>query len=388
MGLGDRWGILKNKVFVALQPIATKLFKKIESFVIKITPKVQKLAERFEEWLDSEQFDRFKESVTEALGKVKDAIVLVTEAVGGWIKQNPKAFLVGLATVIGVALVLAVWALVSAIAALFTPVTLIVTAIALLAAGAVYAYQQFDWFRGIVDGVVDVFQNLWDIVKGFAEFWWKLVHGDLSGAIEALSDMFGSVLERIIGWFSDAPGDIVDNLAAGLWQFVSWGADVTTKITDGIGDIAGKIKQKIMDLGGSMFAIGTKMKTWGTDLGKALINGLIEMWNKADLRFPRVEVPSWVPKIGGKGFGGFDVFPDIPHLAAGGLITGPQVLLAGEAGPELIIPLDRAGEFGGSTHITINMPAGADGAEVLAAIERETRWRGAAAFPVNTNRRL
>ncbi len=50
------------------------------------------------------------------------------------------------------------------------------------------------------------------------------------------------------------------------------------------------------------------------------------------------------------------MFPDIPTLAAGGIIQSPQLVLAGEAGPEAIIPLDRAGGgFGGMGGPTVNV---------------------------------
>ena len=71
-------------------------------------------------------------------------------------------------------------------------------------------------------------------------------------------------------------------------------------------------------------------------------------------------------------------------MAAGGIVTGPTPILAGEAGPEAIIPLNKMGMMG---NITINVH-GVSGEEVIEAIQRETRKRGAAAFPVDSNRRL
>jgi TP901 family phage tail tape measure protein len=388
MGLGDRWGILKNKVFIALQPIATKLFKKIEEFVIKITPKVQELAERFEEWLNSKQFEDFKDAAADAFKAVGEAIEFVAGTFGKWVKDNPKTFLAGLATVIGVVLVAAVWALVAAVAALFTPVTLIVAGIALLAAGAVWAYQNVDVFREAVDNWVDSAVLMWE---GLKDIWNWFANFDLGAVWASLSEAVVTAFDDTINYVADLTTRITDALASGLWRFVDWGADVTTKITDGIGDIAGKIKNKIMGLGGSIFAIGVKMTQWGKDLGTALINGLIEMWNRADLVIPGFTVPSWIPGVGGSSFGEVDLIPDVSYLAAGGLVTGPTLAMIGEGGQsELVLPLDRAGEFlgGGSTfNITVNMPAGADGQDVLEAIQRETRWRGTTAFPVRTDRR-
>ena len=44
----------------------------------------------------------------------------------------------------------------------------------------------------------------------------------------------------------------------------------------------------------------------------------------------------------------------VPAMAEGGIISQPQLVLAGEAGPEAIVPLDRLGEFGGGGQ-TINL---------------------------------
>lgn len=47
----------------------------------------------------------------------------------------------------------------------------------------------------------------------------------------------------------------------------------------------------------------------------------------------------------------------IPALADGGLVTRPQVALIGEAGPELVVPLDRVGDMGGGDTYQININA-------------------------------
>ena len=47
----------------------------------------------------------------------------------------------------------------------------------------------------------------------------------------------------------------------------------------------------------------------------------------------------------------------IPALAEGGLITRPQVALIGEAGPEVVVPLDRLGSMGGGDTYQININA-------------------------------
>ena len=62
-----------------------------------------------------------------------------------------------------------------------------------------------------------------------------------------------------------------------------------------------------------------------------------------------IKVPSWVPGIGGKGFS-LNI-PEIPSLAAGGIVTSPTLAMIGERGPEAVVPLGRGGAGG----ITINI---------------------------------
>jgi hypothetical protein len=88
---------------------------------------------------------------------------------------------------------------------------------------------------------------------------------------------------------------------------------------------------------------------------KTIFNGIAKLWNSTigKLSF---KAPSWIPGIGGKGF---DV-PNIPMLAQGGIVTSATLAVIGEAGPEAVVPLSRAGEFGigGGSNVTINVNGG------------------------------
>lgn len=90
------------------------------------------------------------------------------------------------------------------------------------------------------------------------------------------------------------------------------------------------------------------------EIFKTVFNGIATIWNNTIGKFS-FKVPSWVPGIGGKGFD----MPDIPMLAAGGIVTGPTLAMIGEAGPEAVIPLDRMGQMGGGgTTVNIHVNGG------------------------------
>jgi hypothetical protein len=88
---------------------------------------------------------------------------------------------------------------------------------------------------------------------------------------------------------------------------------------------------------------------------KTIFNGIASAWNNTVGRIS-FKAPSWVPGFGGKGFS----VPNIPMLAQGGIVTGPTLAMIGEAGPEAVVPLSRAGEFGmgGGNNVTINVQGG------------------------------
>lgn len=98
-------------------------------------------------------------------------------------------------------------------------------------------------------------------------------------------------------------------------------------------------------------------------------------------------VPGWIPEIGGKEFR-IPRMPEIevPFLADGGIVTGPTLAMIGEAGDEAVIPLNRAGSFGGDTfNVTVQLPAGTDGDDVVRALQSYQRRRGT--LPVQTGTR-
>jgi hypothetical protein len=97
---------------------------------------------------------------------------------------------------------------------------------------------------------------------------------------------------------------------------------------------------------------------------KTVFNAIGAIWNNT-LGNISFEVPKWVPGLGGKGFS----FPKIPALADGGIVTGPQIALIGESGPEAVIPLDRMGSMGGGNSVTINVQGG-DPQAVVDALRR------------------
>lgn len=133
--------------------------------------------------------------------------------------------------------------------------------------------------------------------------------GELGGALlTGLSDKAGETVDTVVGFITGLPGRVLD-ASAGLWSAAF-------------------------------------------QLGKDLVNGIIDAWNRLDLSVS-FSIPSWVPVIGGNSWDSPDLIPDIPRLHTGGIVPGrygEEMLAILEAG-EQVIPADQvaagAGMFAG-----------------------------------------
>jgi hypothetical protein len=81
--------------------------------------------------------------------------------------------------------------------------------------------------------------------------------------------------------------------------------------------------------------------------------------------------------------GGLNWLKSKVGLAEGGIVTSPTLAMIGEGGEaEAVIPLSKMGQMGGM-NITVNMPAGASGEDVVQALENYVRRNGS--IPLATN---
>jgi hypothetical protein len=114
-------------------------------------------------------------------------------------------------------------------------------------------------------------------------------------------------------------------------------------------------------------------------VAKTIFNGIASLWNNTfgKLSF---SIPSWVPVIGGNKF----AIPDIPMLAAGGIVTSPTLAMIGEKGPEAVIPLSGPNAGGGMSGNTININVnGGDPNAVVQALRTYMRQNGSVPIKIS-----
>lgn len=222
------------------------------------------------------------------------------------------------------------------------------------------AFQAFlDFVSPLLENIGIMVGLMVDTVSGFLDTIIALLNGDFTGAWTALTGMVQSV---------------VDGMVAGISNFLAFMGAVVDAVTS----LAGKIGQGILDGISSGFNA-----LWGHVRG--VVNNIIDALNSINhFSWERQGFEINTPL--GSTFVGFDkgsfqLWPEIPHLAKGGIVNSPTLALIGEAGPEAVVPLGRGGGMGSTYTINVNVAPGGDlvqtGRQIVEAIRQFERRSGA-----------
>ncbi len=189
--------------------------------------------------------------------------------------------------------------------ALVGTVGAVVAAIAALIAGLVLIIAA-DWenFK----------QTVWEPIKE----WGMTMLANFTQIGEGVKKIFSGITTFLKGVFT------------GDWK-MAWNGIKTFFV--GIWEtITGVLKMKVNFISG---AINTVINAVA-----GAVNACIAAINKISFT-----VPDWVPGLGGKQFGGFNLQKiqpvNIPYLANGGITTGATIAKIGEAGREAVLPLEN-----------------------------------------------
>lgn len=222
--------------------------------------------------------------------------------------------------------------------------------------------------------------------------------------LAALADRWTRAL---VGWVVDvAPGvlrKLVDAMVevgkwmirSGLPLLVQTSMRWTAALVDWALDVAPELLKELKNL---WREVNIKLTQWARELGPNIIDAIIDGIKNAPGSIPQAIMGA----TNGNGFGssvvkwGQGLFRrPVGARAAGGPVTAGEPYLVGERGPELFMPHgsgsivnnSRLGGMGGSTvNVTVNMPAGSNGDDVVRALQDYARRRGAIPVPVGTAR--
>jgi len=226
------------------------------------------------------------------------------------------------------------WLLNAALSA--NPIGIVIIAIAAFVAAIVILWKKNDGFRNALI-------SAWNALKSAGKALWQ----GMKEAFGKVGQFATNAKNKIVGDFNNVvsfirgvPGKIRE-LGS---KFKEAGSSIMGKIIDGIKNTAGFVGK----IAGSVWAAFKKV-----------LNSGINSINRA-LEF-KISLPA--------GLGSFTINPpDIPHLAKGGITTGPTLAMIGDnpGGREAVIPLDRYDLFGSTTviNLTVNAPVGANSASI------------------------
>ena len=289
----------------------------------------------------------------------------------------------------------ATWALNGAIAVLTSPITLVIAAIAALIAIGVLLYQNWDT---VVEFAKNAWQGLCDFISGicqaigefFSDLWTKLqeifepIGQWFSEKFQQAWDAIVNIFTPIGEWFAERWNDITTALAdvakwfgdmfqkawnsltnifssIGTWFGERWN-DVTTALSNvatWFGNIFKTafeaVKNAFSTIGSFFSGVWTTVKNIFVNAGQMVgsavggafksavnavlgtienvVNGFIGMING---------VIGMINKIPGVSLGGIG-YVSLPRLARGGIVDSPTVAMIGEAGKEVVMPLENTG---------------------------------------------
>ena len=224
-----------------------------------------------------------------------------------------NALVAALPTLIPVLLQGAVDLLMAFVDAIPIIIPALITAVGQLIAALVQALPSL--FSTLLTTVVTLFQGMW-----------KSITGVFAGVGQWFQKKFSDAWEGVKKVFSG-----VGSFFSGIWK------TITGVFTDIGTSVAGAVSGAIRSgLNGALSTIENIING-----GINLINGAIDLINK----IPGVNIG----KIGRL---------SLPRLAKGGVLNGAQTVIAGEAGPEAIIPLDKLFAQMDKMAETIKGPAG------------------------------
>lgn len=212
-----------------------------------------------------------------------------------------------------------------------------------------------------VTNTIALFQKIWDnvlepIVKPFLETLSWLWDKHLKGMIEQIGqfvmklvngalEIYNGFIQPILTWLLDklAPvfayiGSLITGVFGSAFAFISDIIKSIMRVLGGLVDfITGvltgnwrKAWQGLVDIAGGIFEGIVAVIKFPINLIIDGINAFISGLNK-------IQIPDWVPSVGGKGLN----IAKIPKLARGGIIDRPTLSVVGEAGKEAVMPLEN-----------------------------------------------
>lgn len=344
----EQWQLFKNRALVQIEPLASRVFTTLGDGM---------------SWINS--------TGAPAIATLGDNFVDLGHGIGNvtaWLDDNQKAIVIVAGVITALLLpALIAWGVQSTIAGVKSVIAWTLTKIGaiesaglqimsltLLAAGWVLAGVQatagairvaaawlialgpIGWAIAAIALVVAVVIKYWDQISAFTSAAWSKISGAVSGAVswiirfvKAHWPMILAILTGPIGLAVLVVARHMEQIKSAIGGMISWARSVPGKLKSAFAGAFDGLKNAF----------------------RSAVNFIIRGWNSLSFKIPGFDPPGPGPKFGGMTIG----VPKITPLAKGGFADQATLAEFGEAGPEVVLPLDdpkvkslMADAFGGS----------------------------------------
>lgn len=242
------------------------------------------------------------------------------------------------------------------------PIGLVIAAVAALVAAFIYLWNNCEEFRQffinlweqlkeVVKAVADWFVQAWtDIKNFFVNLWTKIKDGAVNGW-----NNIKNVFSTVGTWYYTNVIEPVNNFFSKMWDKLKNGAknawdgikNVFSTVAQFFGDIFSKAWKKVKDVFSTGGKIFDGIKDGIVNAFKAIVNAIITGINRV-VAIPFNGINWALNKIRNVSILGLKPFdwittisiPQIPKLAKGGITNGATLAEIGEAGREMVLPLE------------------------------------------------
>jgi len=349
-GLANQQRILKAQLANAAVTIGTKLLPVATTIVSFIADKFIPIVEAVSNAFGERGFAGVIDLVREKLPQIKEVLGNLASAFFSWIQETIPKVIDGLAR-LGQELV--DW-----IKPRIRPML----------------EQLGEWIAAAANWIID--DGLPMLVDKLIELGQALVDW-VKPRIAPMLKELGKLLAKIGEWIlTDAVPKIAEQALKIGVALLSWVKDLIPEALKGLANLALELVKKLpgifVDVVKAMAKLGADLGTnlitalvdtlkalvsKGGEIAKQLVNAIFGFINKQFIdrinKLLEFKIP--LPGLPDIRVNPPDI-PRIPLLADGGIVTGPTLAMIGEAGPEAVVPLNRAGRMGlGGPNVTVNV---------------------------------
>jgi phage-related protein len=397
---GEQWQLIKNRVFLALEPIAARVFQGIGDAMTALGPVVGQVGE----WLGARLPAAVAavEDAVESLRPVWDQVLATVREVWPEVSRVISEAATTIQQIIGAVIdvVSVIWSafgddILRVIRTVFPPILQTIRGTLQIIRGVIQTITSIirgDW-SGAWNGIKMILAGVWNFIVGRVRLAIVAVRTVISIGLQVIQNLWGVVWRNISALFRGvwsaitgtvrAAVSIVRSIISAAWNAVRsttvsvWNG-IKSAVRSGVSAVIGFVQS----IPGRVASIARGAFDALVDGFRNAVNAIIGMWNGLGIHFPGFDIPGPGPNVPSFDFD----FPNLPTLATGGTATRGGLAVVGEQGAEIVrLPTGSSvhpngTSLGGEVHIHLHGPVfGADDAAVermLVAALRSAQRKG------------